>query len=359
MSTKDYYKILGVEKSASDEEIKKAYRRLAHQHHPDHSGGDETKFKEINEAYQILSNKEKRRQYDQFGRVFEGGFSGFDPNNWEFGFDYSNLDDLGNVGDIFESFFEGLGMKKRKTYHRGADLEIGLEIELEDAFRGVKKNISFSALDACGQCGGVGHFPKEGFVSCSACDGRGEIKETRNSFFGNFAQIKRCGRCFGSGQIPNKICSDCSGTGRVKKQKNVEVSIAAGIRSGQIIKISGAGEAGERGAVAGDLYLKVTIKPHRQFEVRENDLLIKKELNLLDVLLGKKIKIATISGKEIEVEVPTGANLNEALKIGGEGMPQLNSRRRGDLYILLKLISPKKLSAKARKLIEDLRGEVE
>ncbi len=360
--SKDYYKILGLDKKASDEEIKKAYRRLAHQFHPDRPDGDESKFKEINEAYQILSNKDKKKQYDQFGRVFDGtsgGFSGFDSGNWEFGFDYSNLEDLGNISDIFDSFFEGLGVRRRKTYHRGSDMEVGLEIDLEDAFQGAEKEIVLPTFVACEHCQGLGHFPKEGFTSCSACDGRGEIRENRNSFFGNISQVRSCAKCFGSGQVPNKVCSYCSGAGRAKQTKKIRVAIASGIHSGQIIKITGAGEAGERGASSGDLYARINIRPHPIFKVKEDDLLITKEINLVDVLLGKKLSISSISGAKIDVEIPSGADLNQPLKVASEGMPRFGSpRRRGDLYILLKITSPQKLSSKARKMLEDLRKEI-
>ena len=353
---KDYYKILGINHDASPEEIKKAYRRLAHQYHPDRPGGNEQRFKEISEAYQILSNQEKRHQYDQFGNAFGGGFNGL---NWDFGFDYSNFEDLSNVSEIFDSFFEGLGVKKRKTYHRGSDVEFVLDITLEEAFSGAKKEVSMDILGTCAKCSGLGHFPKEGFNQCSSCDGRGEIKENRSTFFGSFSQIKTCSKCFGTGQIPNKGCNECRGTGRLSQNKSITINIALGIGHGQIIKVTGAGESGERGALAGDLYIKINIKPHPVFSVRSSDLFVEVGVSLVDLLLDKKIKIKGLSGKNIEIEIPAGANISEEFRVPGEGMPVFASGGRGDLYISFNVKLPKKLSAKARKAIEELKEDLE
>lgn len=359
---KDYYKILGINKNASDDDIKQAYRKLAHQYHPDRPTGDEGKFKEINEAYQILSNQEKRSQYDRFGQTSDGaGFNPFGGQNgsWEFGFEGFNPEDLGNMGDLFDTFFEGLGMKRRKTYYRGSDLEIGLEVSLEEAFQGAEKAIVFNTFMPCDECKGVGHFADAGFTNCSTCGGQGEIRETRSSFFGNFSQIRRCTKCLGNGQIPNKVCAACSSKGRVKSQKTAKITLTAGVRNGQIIKVAGAGEAGEQGAAAGDLYIRLATKPHPAFSVKDNDLIMEKEISILDAVAGNKIKINTISGQEIDVEIPSQSNLNQELKIPGEGMPHFGKRKRGDLYIKLNVKTPKKLSHKAKRLLDDLRGELD
>lgn len=375
--TKDYYKILGVDKSSSDEDIKKAYRKLAHQYHPDKIGGDEKKFKEINEAYQTLSNKEKRAQYDRFGRAFSAGGGpayggdnpfgqGFDSRGFgdgvEFGFDPSNLEDLGSVGDIFEAFFEGLGIRRRKTYHRGADVEIVKEITLEEVFRGMTIKIDFEAFVSCGHCKGVGHFPKEGLTKCVTCGGKGEIRENRQTFFGQFSQLRTCSKCHGHGEIPNKICKDCSGSGRAINKKEVQIVIVPGIADGQLIKVVGGGQAGERGAGAGDLYIRVQVKPHHTFQRVNNNLIVKKNLNLIDVLRGKKIEIPTIAGGKINVQVPEDFNLRERMRIPGEGMPKFESTgafsadRRGDLYVEFQIRTPR-LSSKAKKILEELGDE--
>ncbi|MDD5547364.1 MAG: DnaJ C-terminal domain-containing protein [Candidatus Pacebacteria bacterium] len=362
---KDYYKVLGVEQSASQDQIKDAYRKLAHKHHPDKAGGNEQKFKEINEAYQILSNKEKRSQYDRFGQTFDGSSpfggaqGGQNPFGFDFNFDANNFGGASDMSDIFDMFFEGLGVKKkRRAYQRGADLEYIQEISLEEAFSGIKKKIHYDSFEDCSKCGSKGYFEKEGVIKCSNCDGRGEIRETRNSFFGAFSQIKACSKCKGTGQIPNKICNECSGTGRIKKQKIADVSIAPGTADSQLIKIPGGGDAGERGADTGDLYVRIKVKPHHVFQRHGDDLLIKKELNLINVLIGKKVEIPTVSGEKLNVEIPTDFNLNEKLKIPNEGMPRFNNYGKGDLYVSFQLKTPKKISPKIKKLLEDITNEI-
>lgn len=385
----DYYKILGIDKGASEEDVKKAFRKLAHKHHPD-KGGDEKKFKEINEAYQILSSKEKRAQYDRFGRVFDGsqqaggGFNGFDfsqggpfggaqgnpfgfsaqggpASGWDFGGANVNFSgDFGDLSDVFDAFFEGMGVKqKRRSYHGGADIQIVQEIDLEEAYRGAEKKIKYSVSVKCEKCGGLGHDSKAGFEKCEICGGRGEIKEVRKSFFGDIMQIKACSKCFGTGQIPKKVCDACHGIGKMKGEKNAIIEIRSGIADGQIIKIQGGGEAGERGAKEGDLYVIIKIKPHQIFKRQNDDLIIKKDFKMVDLILGKKIDISTISGNKLKVEIPADFDLKDNLKIRGEGMPRFGGFGRGDLIIELKIRTPKKVSAKAKKILEDLDKEIE
>ncbi len=367
----DYYKILGIKKDASEEEVKKAFRRLAHKYHPD-KGGDEKKFKEINEAYQVLSSKEKRAQYDRFGRVFSAGGGpayggkgfGFGPFGAEapFGdikFDFDSSE-FGDLGDIFDAFFEGLGVKqKRRTYRRGSDLQILEEITLEEVFHGTEKNIDYETLIRCEKCSGLGHDPKAGFSLCGICGGRGEIKEARSSFFGRFEQVRACGQCFGTGQIPKKICESCRGAGRVKGRRSIKIQIRSGIQNDQIIKVKAGGEAGERSAEEGDLYVRLRIKPHPVFERRGDDLIVKKEVSLLAVLLGKKLEVPTISGSKLKIEVPADFDLKNSLRIPGEGMPRFGGAGRGNLQVELTVKSPKKLNAKTKQLLEDLEKEIE
>jgi len=388
---KDYYKILGINKAASDEEVKKAFRKLAHRYHPD-KGGDEKKFKEINEAYQVLSNKEKRNQYDRFGQVFSaGGGPAYDGEGagfgWPFGagqtggpygfgeagpfgevkfsagggpasaWDFGG--DFGDLGDIFDAFFEGLGVRqKRRTYERGADIQILQEISLEEAFRGIEKKIKYPVSVACEKCAGLGHDVKAGFDKCSVCAGRGEIKETRRSFFGDFVQVKTCDKCFGAGQLPKKICDFCRGSGKVKSEKNITIEIRPGISDGQIIKVQGGGEAGERGTKEGDMYIRIKIKPHPVFKRQGDDLMIKKEINLIDLLLQKKVDTPTIGGNRLAVEIPANFDLKNNLRISGEGMPKFNGFGRGDLILELSIKTPKNLNPKVKKILEDLEGEI-
>ncbi len=365
---KDYYKILGIEKNASEEEIKSAYRKLAHKYHPNRPGGDETRMKEVNEAYEVLSDRAKRTNYDRFGSA---GFQGFGGSSGQGGpssgwgginmeFDPSMFSGIGDLGDIFDAFFEGAGLKqRRRTYHRGADIQLAQDISLEEAYRGISKEIKYRVSIKCEKCNGIGSDQKSGFDSCGVCDGRGEIREARNTFFGNFMQVKACSKCFGTGQIPKKICEECKGHGRKIGERSVKIEILPGVSGGQIIKVRAAGEAGERGAETGDLYIKIGVRPHPVFERRGNDLLIKKEAKAIDLILGKKIKIPTVSGKDVSIEIPANFNLRNEIKIPGEGMPYFGSIGRGSLIVELEVKTPKKISAKAKKMLEDLEGEIE
>ena len=365
---KDYYQILGVNKDASQEQIKEAYRKLAHKYHPDKAGGDEKKFKEINEAYQILSNKEKRAQYDQFGDAFsnmgQGGFN-YSQGNPFAGFDFGGFGQGENInvnfedlGDIFETFFGGGRSSRQQRKRRGGDLETTQEITLEEAFRGINKEVNFNTFGQCKNCAGLGHIDKEGFDKCSNCDGKGEIKEIKKTFFGQFAQVKACPKCEGLGKIPKKICSVCTGTGKIKERKDVNFFIAPGIDDGQILKIVGAGEAGEKGSTFGDLYIRIHILPHPVFQRKGNDLYIKKEVKLTDILLNKKIDIPTISGEKINIQIPEGFELQNKLEIPNEGMPKFEGRGRGNLYIEFRIKNLKKLTSKAKKLLEELNNEI-
>jgi molecular chaperone DnaJ len=375
---KDYYNILGVAKTASEDEIKKAYRKLAHEYHPDKASGNEAKFKEINEAYQVLSDKAKRTQYDRFGSAdpmggFRGTPSGFQygggagtPPDWEgFGFDPQNMGEMGDFGDLFESIFEGMGMgTRRKTYERGNDLEVREEITLEEAFRGVTKSLRINALTQCEKCKGKGAEAGVGFEKCGKCDGRGEVREQRRTFFGTFSQVAACDRCNGAGEVPKKPCSVCKGSGRIAMAREIKVEILPGIEDNQLIKIKNMGEAGKRGATAGDLYVRVRIRPHHLFARHGHDLVVTQELRVLDLLLGKRVEVPTISGKKISVEIPANFNLRDNLRISGEGMPQFGassfagfSAGRGDLLVNFIVKAPKKPSSKAKKLFEELEKE--
>lgn len=359
---KDYYKILGIERGANEDEIKKAYRKLAHQYHPDKSGGNEAKFKEINEAYQVLSDKKKRETYDRFGTAeagagFGGGSGGF---SWEdLGFDPSQgFGDAGNFGDLFEDFFENLGMRpRRRSYAHGSDLEVKEEVTLEEALRGKVKHVEYGTLGTCETCKGQGADAAAGFSKCAACDGQGEIRVDRRTFFGSFSQVKTCEKCHGAGQIPKKVCKACNGNGRVLVTRKVDVEILPGIEDNQLIQVKGMGEAGERGSAAGDLYIRVRVKPHPVFERHGSDLIVKKELKLTDVFLGKKVDIPTLAGGVLHIEIPPRFNLKEMFRIPREGMPHFRSLGRGDLLVDFILKTPERLNPKDKKAFEDLLGE--
>jgi molecular chaperone DnaJ len=371
---KDYYSILGVAKTASEEEVKKAYRTLAHQHHPDKAGGNEAKFKEINEAYQVLSDKNKRAQYDRFGTADPmGGFGGGNPGagggfggaQWGAGFpgggfDPSQFGDMGDLGDIFETFFGGGmggGASRRKTYESGSDLEMHEQVTLEEAFSGTVKAVRLKTFVQCAKCGGKGAEPGSGFEKCSTCGGQGQVREQRRTMFGNFSQVKACAKCHGTGEVPKKACGACRGAGRVMADREVKIDIMAGIDDNQLIKVKGMGEAGERGTAAGDLYVRVRVRPSAVFARHGADLVVAKELKLVDVLLGKLVAVPVVSGGTITVEIPAGFNLKDSLRVAGHGMPHIGSRARGDLLVNFVIKAPKKPGAKAKELLEKLEKE--
>jgi molecular chaperone DnaJ len=370
---KDYYEILGVSKNASEEEVKKAFRKLAHKYHPDKDGGDEKKFKEINEAYQVISDKRKRAQYDRYGRVFEGsqayGGQGFGANPFgDFSFDFSR----GQFGQDFSGFgFEGFddilgtffGGGRRGAQRRGNDIQIALDVTLKEAFFGIKKDISFRTLVICWKCSGVGYDKAAGTKKCDKCGGSGKIKEQRSSFFGSFVQVSECDRCFGTGQAPGKVCDECGGAGRVMGQKSIGIDIKPGVYNGQLVKISGQGEAGLRGNSGGDLYVKINILPDREFGLEGDNLFVKKEVKISDVLRGKSIEIGHISGKKIKIEIPPHFDVTQPIVVRGEGMPRsggiLGKGSYGDLIVNLGIKTPKRMSSKAKRLADELADELE
>ena len=361
----DYYKVLGVSRDASPEEIKKAYHKLAHKYHPD-KGGDEKRFKELSEAYQILSNQEKRKTYDTYGsNAFKGaGFGAGTQGGWPFGqggFGQGGFnmnfggEDVGDIKDIFDIFFDGMGgtTRRRKTYKRGGDLELIAEITLEEAKAGKIIETSFDTFLKCKTCEGVGHDASAGFDTCSHCAGRGEVKEDRFTFFGNFSQVVPCKKCLGNGQIPKKTCSHCKGSGRIKGSKSVKFEIRPGIEDGQIIKLVGQGESGEYAQEPGDLYVRVKVKPHSVFVRRGNDVYATVPASITDILLARKKTMKGLGGGTVTYNIPAGFDLRDEIRVKGEGMT-----RSGDLVIQLDARSPKHLSSKAKKLIEDLEKEI-
>lgn len=365
---KDYYQILNVSKNASEGEIKKAYRRLAHKYHPDR-GGDEKKFKEVNEAYQVLSNREKKAQYDRFGRVFEegagGGPTGFNFGGNPFGFSGQgksqswDFEEMGDFGDVFETLFDTFGGGRRRTYTQGSDMQAVKEITLEEVFRGRRESFNIGTYITCNTCGGLGHEKKEDLETCKSCDGKGEVRVERRTFFGKFSQVKDCSQCGGRGQIPKNKCRNCEGKGRVYGSKKVEVEIPPGIEDNQVIKITGAGEAGEFGNPSGDLYVTIKVTSHPTFRRKRENLYLDKEITLSQAFLGKDVKIKDIDGHDFEVSIPSGFNFSEKLKVPGRGMTVFNNPKvRGDLHIGFIIKRPKKLSRKAEKLLEELDKEL-
>lgn len=355
---KDYYQILGVPKDASPEEIKKAYYKLAQKYHPD-KGGDEKKFKEINEAYQVLSDKEKRAQYDRFGRVFESGGAepGFDFQ-WAWGRPEVDVDfDFGDLGEMIEEMF-GFGRpRKKRDAKRGKDVEIEIEISLEDVLMGKEAEIYLDKFITCDRCQGQGAEPGTKINECFSCRGTGEVQQIKRTFFGSFTRTTICPECGGEGKRPEKPCNVCKGEGRIRGREKVKIFIPAGVDSNQVIKIEGRGDAGRRGARAGDLYVRIFVKKHPLFQRKGDDLYISLPISFSQAALGDEIEVPTLEGKKILLKVPPGTDSGKILRISGKGIPHFSGYGRGNLYIELIVKTPKKLTKKQKELLEKLKEE--
>lgn len=368
--TRDYYKILGVPRNATKEDIKKAYRALAHKYHPD-KGGDEARFKELNEAYQVLSDDRKRNQYDQFGQVFEGGGGsrqggfGFEwPGGFKFDFGGENGAASGrgfgdfDFSDIFEDFL-GMGAKEgraRTKERRGKDLRISLEISFEESIFGSKKEIEVERLARCERCQGKGAEPGSKLKDCPTCQGKGNIQKTERTFLGSFTQVSTCPTCFGSGQRPDVNCKDCTGRGIRQLAEKLEIFIPKGIQNGEVLKISGKGEASLVGGIPGDLYINLRIQPHKIFRRQEDDIIMRLPVKLSQALLGDTLEIETLDGK-IKLKIPEGTQPGDILKIRGRGAYYQSGYGRGNLLIEIKIDIPKKLSKKTKEILESLKEE--
>lgn len=350
---RDYYEILGIRKDASKDEIKKAFHKLAHKYHPDKNGGDEAKFKEVNEAYHILSDDKKKAEYDAYGHTFggansEAGFNGFEGFNWG-GFSAGEGIDL---GEIFNDFFGGMGGGRRSR--RGRDISVDIEISFAESAFGASRKILISKVGACDVCGGKGAKAGSAAIKCSACGGKGKIHETKRSFMGSFTSVRECDVCLGSGEVPEEKCQQCGGHGVLKKNEEISINVPQGIQDGEMIRLSGRGEAVSKG-LAGDLYVKIHVEKHPLFRRDGFNILMDLDVKLTDALLGAEYKIRTLDG-EITVSIPAGVSFGEMLRIKGRGVPS-GSNKRGDLLIKIITRTPQKLSKKARQLIDELKKE--
>jgi molecular chaperone DnaJ len=358
---KDYYKLLGIERNASEADIKKAFRKLAHEHHPDKSHGNVDKFKEINEAYQVLGNKEKKAQYDQFGSAFENG-NGFNQGPFQGGgFDFSGFQNAGaqganfdfDIGDIFSSFFGGSAQGKSRR-RRGTDIQMDIEITLKDATFGVAKDFKIRKQDVCQNCQGTGAKDGKSFNSCQQCSGSGQISTT---ILGQFRTQTVCPSCQGVGQVIKEKCSNCGANGNVWREQTLRVDVPAGIDDGQSIKLSGQGNSGPNKAPAGDLYITTHVLPNEHFERQGFDLFSEEKIPYATATLGGEINVKTIDG-EVKLKIPNGTPSGKQFILRSKGVTRLDSKNRGDQIVTVQVFVPTKLSKKQKQLIEELQKEL-
>ena len=342
---RDYYDTLGVSQGASDEDIKKAFRKLAMEYHPDRNRreGAEEKFKEINEAYQVLSDSEKRGTYDRFGHAgVTGNGKGFE-----------GFENFGGFGDIFDAFFGGSSRSRPNAARRGSDLQYSLTVEFEEAVFGVDQDVELQRTETCSSCHGSRSEGGAAPQTCSNCGGVGEVRRAHQSVFGQFVQVVACNVCRGDGRIITDPCSRCRGSGQERRNRKLEVSIPGGIEEGTQVRLRGEGEQGINGGPAGDLYVVVRIKPHEIFRREGNDIIYTLPLNVAQAALGAKVIIPTLKG-EAEMEIPSATQSGQSFRLKGKGVPYLRSKRRGDQIVHVFVNTPTDLTEEQQALLEKL-----
>jgi len=350
-----YYEILGIERGATDADIKRAFRKLAQQWHPDVSADPDAhdKFKEINEAYQVLSDPQRRQIYDVVGKSGLGADFGAGGSPFGEGF--------GGFGDLFDAFFSGMGGQAAGGRHgrkpAGSDLRYDLRVTFDEAVRGIDKELEFDMLDGCMTCNGSGAEPGSTPVTCTNCGGRGEIRSVRQTMLGQMVNVTACNRCHGEGRVVDKPCRTCRGEGRSQRHKKIRVTIPAGIDEGHQIRLSGEGEAGPRGGPAGNLYVAVHVTPHPALRRDGTEIFYEQQLSIAQAALGTRVRIPTIEGDE-DLEIKAGTQPGTEIRLRGRGVPHLRRPgARGDLHVIVHVAVPTKLSKKQRRLLEELAAE--
>jgi molecular chaperone DnaJ len=362
----DYYSTLGVSKGASPDDIKRAYRKLAHEHHPDKGGGDAEKFKAINEAYQVLSNPEKRQQYDQFGTTFDrrapggaGGFEGFDFSDFSRGFGFNGGN--GDFGDAFDIFSDMFGGSSRRTSRRarGVDLEMEFNLSFEEAVFGVEKEIQLEKKDACERCGGSGAEPGSKISTCPKCHGSGQLRVNRRTIFGSMASVVSCDECDGSGKVAEVACHECKGAGHKRREKTLKVRIPAGVENGQRIRIANEGEVGYKGSNFGDLYIRLRVANHPIFKREAENIYSEVPISFYQAAMGAEIETNTVDGP-VKLKIPSGTQTGKVFRLKSRGAPILKHSGRGDHFVTVRVVTPTKLNKKEKELFKKLaddRGE--
>ena len=361
MEKRDYYEVLGISKDASEQEIKKAYRKMAMKYHPDKNQGDkdsEEHFKEVNEAYEVLSDPQKRRTYDQFGHAgFSGG--GFGQGGFSGGQGFGGFEDIfGDIfGDMFGGGFGGAGRSSRKTGPRkGADMRLRMELKFEEAAFGIEREISLQREEECDTCHGSGAKPGTSTTTCPTCNGTGEVRQTTRTPFGNMINVAPCPNCQGAGTIIEHKCETCYGQGRVKKAKEINVKIPAGVDDGATIKMSGEGQLGHKGGPRGDLYIIINVIPHKLFERDGYNVYLEMPITFVQAALGDEVEVPTLDGK-VKYKIPEGTQSGTVFRLRGKGIPHLRSTQRGDQLVKVSVEVPKKLSEKQKDLLRDFAKE--
>lgn len=369
MATKrDYYEILGVNKNATDDELKKAYRKLAKKYHPDANpddkAGAEAKFKEVNEAYENLSDPQKRRMYDQFGTTDPQGFGGaggpFGGQGGYYSYSSSDFGDFGDLGDIFSSFFGGgfggrnSSTRRQSGPRKGADLNLGLEITFEQAFLGVEKEVVITRNDTCHTCHGTGAKPGTSKTTCNICNGTGQVTQVQNTILGQMQTRRTCSACHGTGEIIKEPCETCHGKGTVRKQPKIKVKIPAGIDDNQTVVLRGEGEPGEKGGPKGDLYITVRIKRHSIYTRKGNNILCEVPITITQATLGAELEIPMVDGTKEKYKIPDGTQTGSKFTIRNKGFKSVNSSSVGDFIFTVTVQTPKRLTKEQRDLLTQL-----
>ncbi len=350
MATKrDYYETLSLGRNATDEDIKRAFRKLAFQYHPDHNRGDgaEEKFKEVNEAYEVLSDTDKRAAYDRFGHRGSEGFFGRGLDDFDFGF-----------GDIFEAFFGGTTTTSRQAPQRGTALQYRITITLEDVAFGREREISISRTENCSMCQGTGSKPGSQPSQCPNCNGAGQVRRVQASIFGRFTNVSTCPQCRGEGRIITEPCQQCRGTGREKQKRNIQVKIPAGVGNDSQIRLRGEGDAGTRGGSPGDLYISISVAEHELFTRNGDNILYELPINFAQAALGGEVEVPTIEGKD-NLKLPAGCQTGAVFRLKNKGIPHLRGRGSGDQLVMVSVVTPESLTKEQRRLFEELAGSMD
>lgn len=366
-SKRDYYEILGVNKNATDDELKKAYRKLAKKYHPDANpddkAGAEAKFKEVNEAYENLSDPQKRKMYDQFGTVDPQGFGGaggpFGGQGGYYSYSSSDFGDFGDLGDIFSSFFGGgfggrTSSRRQTGPKKGADLNLGMEITFEQAFLGVEKEVIITRDDTCETCHGSGAKPGTSKMKCTTCNGTGQVTQVQNTILGQMQTRRTCTTCHGTGEIIKEPCETCRGKGTVRKQPKIKVKIPAGIDDNQTIVLRGEGEPGEKGGPKGDLYITVRIKRNSIYTRKGNNVLCEVPITITQATLGAELEIPMVDGSKEKYKIPEGTQTGTKFTLRNKGFKSVNSSSVGDFVFTVTVQTPKRLSKEQRELLTQL-----